>query len=264
MSDNVIVYFVGYKGTLFACSLVDNTYVGISNMDVYGAIVRKLDWAGIPHAGWAQGEPSSMEEFGTLARDANALDWLHLQINDRVSQTVEHSAESRRMLGVLLGWSTGNAQELTHAQLIKSTPLQVVCSNDGVGAGAWYAIGPGVFFHLKTFDEVGALRDAGVLSRNAWSHPDAVIKEMRRLVLQPNGEMWDPTVKVPVTEKAKSLVAAPAETVTDVPAKVAAAKPAAAAAPVVKEIEPWISRIDPADPKLPSTVDEALALVAKA
>jgi hypothetical protein len=74
-------------------------------------------------------------------------------------------------------------------------------------------------------------------------------------------EQWDPAgAKPPVKEAMKTLAAIPT-TVTEVTTPL----PDAPIVAKVKEInavpEPFLSRIDPDDPALPSTLDEALSLV---
>ncbi len=64
MADNVVIYYVGWKGTLYEANLLTGTYWGVPSMDRLGARRRALDWAGIPWKDWPHGEPANMDEFG--------------------------------------------------------------------------------------------------------------------------------------------------------------------------------------------------------
>src|SRR6478752_8089613 len=64
MADNVVIYYVGWKGTLYEANLLTGTYWGVPSMDRLAARRRALDWAGIPWKDWERGEPANMDEFG--------------------------------------------------------------------------------------------------------------------------------------------------------------------------------------------------------
>lgn len=64
MADNVVIYYVGWHGTIYECNLLSGTYWGVPSMDRLGARRRALDWAGIPWKDWPHGEPANMDEFG--------------------------------------------------------------------------------------------------------------------------------------------------------------------------------------------------------
>jgi LysM repeat protein len=64
MADNVVIYYVGWKGTLYEANLLTGTYWGVPSPDRLAARRRALDWAGIPWKDWPHGEPANMDEFG--------------------------------------------------------------------------------------------------------------------------------------------------------------------------------------------------------
>jgi LysM repeat protein len=64
LSDQVVIYYVAWHGTIFECNLLSGTYWGVPSMDRLGARRRALDWAGIPWKDWPHGEPANMDEFG--------------------------------------------------------------------------------------------------------------------------------------------------------------------------------------------------------
>lgn len=253
-ADNVVIYWVAKAGVIYAADMVSRTFVGISSLDRLGAAQRALDYAGIPHADWPHGEPSTMEEFGTEVRDAGALDGWITGTNAELYNVASDTGDSRRMLGVLLGTqAAANPTELAAAQLLQSTVRQIVVQTDGAGRGAWYSIGAGHFRHLLDFVEVAAGQKSGLLSRNTYSCTEAEVTAMRDFALAGNDtELWSPTA-----DAAKSAPAG----VAPVAAKFVAAAGAQRSVgdPVV--VPKLIGPVDVADPGLPSTVTEAVALV---
>lgn len=201
MADDVVVYWVPFKGRMYAADMVARTYVAISSPERLEAAQRALTFAGIPHKGWGRGEPLTMEEFGTQAVD---FDYLMQRIEaqgDRAHSTasaaVENSAESRRMLGVVFGWTppAADTPEVAALPLLRNSHYAVVVDKD---SGAWYAVAPGRFWHLKNFDEVNALRDAGILTQGQVYYDHARVELVRALVLREVDEVL-PVVAPPVT-----------------------------------------------------------------
>ena len=72
MADQVIVYWVTFKGAIYKANMAAGTYQVMSSPDRLGATQRALDRAGIPHKSW-EGEPATMEEFGVEILEPNEL-----------------------------------------------------------------------------------------------------------------------------------------------------------------------------------------------
>jgi len=191
MADDVVVYWVPFRGTMYAADMVARTYVGMSSPERLEAAQRALTFAGIPHKGWTEtgrGEPNTMEEFGVQIRDADFLDGIITRIDASASQAVEHSAEARRMLGVLLGWNAPKegSPEVAALPLLRSS--QAVCVID-TDTGAWYAVAKGMFWHLRDFNEVGLLRNTGYLAGGQTNINHEEATRLRELVLRGNDEL---------------------------------------------------------------------------
>jgi hypothetical protein len=64
MADDVVIYHVGCKGTMYEANLLSGTYFRFYDGERYGARQRALTRAGIPFKDW-DGEPVGMDqEFG--------------------------------------------------------------------------------------------------------------------------------------------------------------------------------------------------------
>lgn len=56
--------------------------------------------------------------------------------------------------------------------------------------GAWYAVAPGIFWHLPNFDFVNAARAAGLLAEFEHHTDSSGIEAVRVVALSPNGEIY--------------------------------------------------------------------------
>ena len=124
------------------------------------------------------------------------------------------------------GWNApkeGSPEVAGLPLLLQNSQYACIIDKD---SGAWYAVAPGRFFHLKNFVEVNALRDSGILTRGQVFFDHAGVELVRALVLRTdNSELLPVPPPATYIVKAGDSFNAIAKSLNVTPDALAAANP---------------------------------------
>lgn len=184
--DNVVIYYVGWHGTIFECNLLTGTYWGLPNMDRLNARRRALDWAGVPYKDWPHGEPDNMDEFG-----------VEIVIgSDRRAVGIPGSVQSTLQAALTPILASIQNAALTAAVNPQGGRFGMVRDSS---TGAIYAVAPGRFWHIPDGDTLRLNQKVGLFDNDVHDTDAAGIVKVRQAALG-GGEGGDPIWERPYVE----------------------------------------------------------------